>query len=270
MATEVIRSRQNARVKQLRKAFDSPGRNAGEIIAIEGSTMLAEVLRSGLAVEALFLREHSEFHLEPFLDQLGRDVSLHVLSAEVFDSAVATESPQGIAALLKIPALGSGIAPLAAPNALVVVLDAVQDPGNVGTILRSAEAFGATCVVRLASTASPWNLKALRASAGSVWRLPTFAMDEAEAYAAMKSLRFQFIAAVAQKGQAPDALGWSGPIALLIGSEGRGLSPEWLARATHHVTIPMPGQVESLNAAMAASLLLYEASKQRSNARPQP
>jgi len=262
MATEIIRSRQNARAKQLRAAFAAGGRE--RMVAIEGPTMIAEALRSGVALQHVFLRESSQHGFADLLASCGNPATVSVLADDVFHSAVATESPQGIAALVQVADRALDLSLLEAEHALVLVLDAIQDPGNLGTILRSADAFAATCVLRLPGTASEWNLKAMRASAGSCWRVPVFAIGEDEAYAALQQRGFQFVAAVVREGESPARLRWDTPTALLLGSEGRGLSAAWLARATHRVTLPMPGQTESLNAAVAASLLLYEASKQRS------
>ena len=137
--------------------------------------------------------------------------------------------------------------------ALVVILDGVQDPGNAGTILRSAEAFGATGVVFRRGSVSPRNPKLLRASAGSSFRLPTVAGDP--------EVPFALYAAHPHTGTAAADIDWSGPCALAVGSEAHGVSAELLRRATP-VRIPT-GHVESLNAAVAASILLYEAAQCR-------
>jgi TrmH family RNA methyltransferase len=154
---------------------------------------------------------------------------------------------------------------LSAGIPLLVVLDGVQDPGNVGTIVRSAEAFGASAMVTLPGTANAWGLKAIRASAGSIFRLPVFALDEAAAESLLRRYKLHAVAAVASQGIAPAEIHWQQPAALLIGSEGAGLSQRWLEFAEARVTLPTGGAVESLNAAIAASLLLYEASKARGN-----
>jgi TrmH family RNA methyltransferase len=247
-------------VKHLRQAFLRPGRDG--LVVIEGEHLLQEALRSGMALKDVFVREDAVARHRILLNQLGRDTPAHTLAVEVFNSAAATEAPQGIAAFVQIPQTPqTGI--MAVKKALVLVLDCVQDPGNVGTILRSAEAFAATAVIALPGTASFWNLKAVRASAGSVFRVPLFNMSEQEAADTLRQHSLQLLATVVEGGSAPGDVDWNRATALLIGSEGRGLSPEWLSRATHRVTVPMPGKVESLNAAVATSLLLYEASKHR-------
>ena len=159
---------------------------------------------------------------------------------------------------------------------LLVIAAGLQDPGNLGTLIRSAEAFGATGVLLAPGTVSPWNGKALRASAGSVFRVPT-APATPEFIATLKQHGVSLLATLKH---AATPLGspalvplLQAPCALLLGNEGAGLSPEWLALADHRITIPCPGPVESLNAAVAGSILLYAIARLREEAAaegPQP
>ena len=259
MPTEIIRSRQNPRVKQLRADFTYPG---DTFLAIEGEHLLQEALRSGLTIQAVFLREDSADHFSQLIQKLPPPATVTTLGKEAFDHAVSTESPQGIAAYIRLPERNPETT-LAEPNALVILLDGVQDPGNVGTIVRSAEAFAAAAVIALPGSSSFWNAKTVRASVGSVFRLPLFTLDDEAAKAALEKHSFALVAATARDGAPPDSLDWKNKTALLIGAEGPGLSPTWLAAAHHRVTLQCSGPVESLNAAVAASLLLYEASKYR-------
>jgi TrmH family RNA methyltransferase len=155
-----------------------------------------------------------------------------------------------------------GVHKSAAP--LIVVLAGLQDPGNLGTIVRSAEAFGADGVISLPGTVSAWNPKAVRASAGSVFRVPILAASEIEALEHLREAGVRIVATTVSGTDAGDIQILSEPVALLIGNEGNGLTTELIAKADVAVTIPCPGSVESLNAAVAASVLLYEASRQRS------
>jgi TrmH family RNA methyltransferase len=268
MRPRLIESRQNPRVKELRAALARTGRTPSGLIAIEGEHLVAEAMRSRLRFASVFLREGYELRGEfrgEFLE-LPQHAEHLLLPADVFASAVSTEQPQGIAALVHPPALSSA-ALFEVPAPLILVLEALQDPGNVGTLMRSAEAFAASGVLLLPGTASPWNPKALRASAGSAFRVPAINVGEAEALELLAQHNVPAIAAVAREGtpvstpvgEAPLA----DPCALLIGNEGAGLSETLLAAAAHRITIPMPGKVESLNAAIAGSLLLYEAARQR-------
>jgi TrmH family RNA methyltransferase len=253
----LIASRQNPRVKELRGALSRSGRTPSGLIAIEGEHLVAEAMRSHLRFSTVFLRDG---YPPPFA--LPEDAEQLLLPSDIFASAVATEQPQGIAALVHPPESSFGM--LFRDQApLVLVLAGLQDPGNVGTLLRSAEAFAASGILLLPGTASPWNPKALRASAGSAFRVPAVSATEAETLALLARHNIPAIATVARSGTPVSDAPLASPCALLIGNEGAGLSDTLIARAAHRITIPMPGNVESLNAAIAGSLLLYEASYQR-------
>jgi TrmH family RNA methyltransferase len=255
--TRLIESRQNPRVKELRAALSRTGRTPSGLIAIEGEHLVAEAMRSHLRFAAVFLRDGYQ---PPFA--LPDDAEHLLLPSDVFASAVATEQPQGIAALVHPPVF-SVAAIFRASTPLVLVLAGLQDPGNVGTLLRSAEAFAASGVLLLPGTASPWNPKALRASAGSAFRVPAVNATETEALDLLARHNVPAIATVARAGTPVGEAPLTNACALLIGNEGAGLSDSLLAAAAHRITIPMPGKVESLNAAIAGSLLLYEAARQR-------
>ncbi len=274
----IVQSRQNARVRELRAAFLRSGREVSEVIGIEGEHLLAEALRSGLRLRTVFVRRDPTA-----TDAIRRDGSLRALdrlalpspvpvvelTPAVFDSAVETESPQGIAALVEPPlfSLAEAMSASTNQNPLVILSAALQDPGNFGTLIRSAEAFGASGVIALPGTVSVWNSKALRASAGSAFRVPVFCEKSSQAFSALTDRQIRIFAAVPASDDV-EAIPCSeadltGPVAFLIGNEGSGLSAELLDRADARISIPMPGPVESLNAAVAASVLLYEAARQR-------
>jgi len=255
----VVTSRTNTRVKQLRAAFQGHARLSGGMVAIEGDHLLAEALRSGMVLKTIFLSERREL---PRI--VPRSVEVLRLTDEIFSSLVETQSPQGIAALIVPPV--STIDAVLKGTPLLLIAAGLQDPGNLGTLIRSAEAFGATGVLTTPGTVNPWNQKALRASVGSIFRMPVVAVTEQD-IAALKSCSIHLLAAVGAEdyGVIPaHQADFTGPSALLIGNEGAGLAPELLALADQQVTLPCPGPVESLNAAIAGSLLLYEASRQRS------
>jgi TrmH family RNA methyltransferase len=275
----IVQSRQNARVRELRAAFARNGREVSEVIGIEGEHLLAEALRSGVRLRTVFVRRDPQTsdtaRRDSSLRALDRlplpaTVSIVELTAAVFDSAVETESPQGIAALVEPPRFSLAEAlneAHAGHNPLVVLTAALQDPGNFGTLIRSAEAFGASGVIALPGTVSVWNSKALRASAGSAFRVPVVAEKSSPTFSVLAERNIPVYAAVPASAD-PDAVSCSevdltGPAAFLIGNEGSGLSAELLDRATARIAIPTPGPVESLNAAVAASVLLYEAARQR-------
>jgi TrmH family RNA methyltransferase len=265
----IVQSRQNARVKDLRAGLHGNGRTPSGGIAIEGAHLVIEALRSGLRLHTIFIRSGSETLLETVgqaanLDSATLDGVTDILELpdDVFLSAVATEHPQGIAALAAAPQFTVDDLFLA-PRPLLLVLAGLQDPGNLGTLVRSAEAFGAAGILALAGTVSCWNPKALRASSGSAFRMPILSLPEEAAVAALRAHRVVIYAAVASGGTIASEAALHYASALVIGNEGAGLPPSLLAAASHRITLPCPGPVESLNAAVAGSLLLYEASRQR-------
>lgn len=253
----VITSRANPSVKQLRAAFAGQARLSGGLVAIEGDHLVLEALASGMVLKTVFISER-----RPVPDEVPRSVEVLRLANDVFRSCVETQSPQGIAALL-VPPVGS-VEKMVRPNQtpLILIAQALQDPGNLGTLIRSAEAFGATGLLTTQGGTSPWNQKCIRASAGSVFRLTT-AQADVEAVKLLKSHGVQFLAAMPTNAIPIEQADLKLPTALLIGNEGAGLDAEWTALADQRITIPTPGRVESLNAAVAGSLLLYEASRQR-------
>jgi RNA methyltransferase, TrmH family len=263
MPVRIVQSKQNARLKELRKALSSPGRNERGLVGIEGPNLLQEAMRAGLHVQSVFVAEGSERLLDPL--RLPPEMDILVIPRELLDSALATETPQPMAALVEPPDwTWAHVLPAAAkPAALLVVLVGLQDPGNLGTILRSAEAFEADGVVCLPGTVNPWNAKCVRASAGSVFRVPVLNVPEDEAFAHLRDAGVKLLTTTAQGAQPADLADLGTSVALLIGNEGNGVPPNLAVKADGAITIPCPGPVESLNAAVATSVLLYEAARQR-------
>ncbi|MDR3726057.1 MAG: RNA methyltransferase [Terracidiphilus sp.] len=251
-------------MKELRRALAHPVREGGSTAGIEGPNLLEEALRAGLRVECVFVAQDAEELLEGL--KLPPETEILLLPKELLDSALTTEAPQAIAALVETPdwtweQLLGGRPRKTAP--LVVVLAGVQDPGNLGTILRSAEAFGADGVLSLPGTVSAWNPKAVRASAGSVFRIPLVTASAEEGLVRLRAAGVTIWTTAVQGAEAAHEANLAGPVALLIGNEGNGVAEDVAAQADGALTIPCPGPVESLNAAVAASVLLYEASRQR-------
>jgi TrmH family RNA methyltransferase len=253
-----ISSRTNTRVKQLRAAFQENSRLSQGLVAIEGDHLLEEALRSGIAPRTVFLSQRRE------VPRLPQSTEIIYLTDDVFASSVETRSPRGIAALIDQPTYRLN-AVLDEPSPLLLVAAGLQDPGNLGTLIRSAEAFGAAGVLTTPGTVSPWNQKALRASVGSIFRIPVVPVTK-EDLSEIQTRGVRLLAAVGADGNGvipAQEIDLTRSSAIIIGNEGSGLAPEWLAMAIARITIPCPGPVESLNAAVAGSLLLYEASRQR-------
>ena len=183
-----IESRQNARVKELRRAFAEAAPNQQGEVAVEGMHLVEEAIRSGLRLSTVFFSESARERAHRLLPQLSAQTEALLLPDSVFASAVPSETPQGVAALVRVKSFTLDNI-LAAQPALLVITAGLQDPGNLGTIARSAEAFGVTGLLLGERTVSPWNWKAVRASAGSLFRLPTAKVELANALPAIKASR---------------------------------------------------------------------------------
>lgn len=261
---ERISSAANPLIKDVQRAVARGGLTADGCAVAETFHLLEEALGSRCAVEAVLVSDSAFPAVEAHLARL-RDARVAVMPDALFQSVAATQTSQGVMALVR-PRVWD-IAQLFEGNSLVVALNGLQDPGNAGAICRAAEAFGATGVLFLKGTVSPHNPKALRAAAGSLFRLPCLAgMDAAEARAVLGERGLDLWAAVPSRGGAGARHLWDAdlarPCALIIGSEAHGVEAH-LRAAAADISIPTTG-VESLNAALAAGILLYEARRQRS------
>ena len=259
MPVRIVQSKYNPRLKELRRALEHAGRDG--LAGLEGPNLVREARRAGLRIEAVFAADDQA----ALVDELELNSETEVLFAPraVLSQMLMTETPQPVAALVE-PRQWQWSDVLAGSAPLVVVLAGLQDPGNVGTILRSAEAFGASGVIALPGTVSVWNPKTVRASAGSVRRVPVVAATENAALDRLKAAGVRTLATAVHGAQAATQTDLRGAVALIIGNEGNGVPEALAAQADGAITIPCPGPVESLNAAVAASVLLYEASRQRS------
>jgi TrmH family RNA methyltransferase len=271
-----IEGRHNPLVKQLRQAFShSELTDAGDC-AIEGPRILGEAIRSGIRFSSVFFRESAQDRADRLLPQIGAQVETLLLPDKLFDSLVPSESPQGVAALVRLKEFSLDDVLERLQFGPIIVVAGLQDPGNLGTILRSAEAFGSAGVVLGAGTVSPFNSKVIRASAGSIFRLPMMhgqgrgnghakssggKLDEL--YEKLREKGVRLIATSSHKGLALDEADLKTPAAIFFGNEGSGLSRDVMAKMDEVIAIPQAPQVESLNAGVAASIVLYEAARQK-------
>jgi TrmH family RNA methyltransferase len=258
-----IEGRHNAVVKELRAAFAHGELTPEGYCAIEGMRVLEEAIRSGLKFKAVFFRASAENRAERLLPQLAAHVDTLVLPDKLFASAVPSETPQGVAALVRCKTYKLDDVLTKSQSGPLVAIAGVQDPGNLGTILRSAEAFEARGVLLGEGTVSPFNSKVIRASAGSVFRVPLVQTKLSGILDQMRELGLRLIATSSHKGKPLDQANLTGPLVVFIGSEGAGLSHDLLAEMTEIVAIPHSPNVESLNAGVAASILLYEVARRK-------
>jgi TrmH family RNA methyltransferase len=258
-----VEGRHNALVKELRRAFARGELTTDGYAAIEGLRILEEAIRSGLKFRAVFFSESAARKAERLLPQIGAHAQTLLLPDKLFASAVPSETPQGLAALARWKEFSlDDVLPRAQAGPLLVIAG-LQDPGNLGTIMRSAEAFGAGGIVLGEGTVSPFNPKVVRASAGSVFRLPLARTRLADALERMKERGLRLVATSSHKGTPLDQAKLSGPLVIFIGNEGAGLSRDLIKAVDEVVAIPHAPEVESLNVGVAASIVLYEVRRQQ-------
>ena len=261
----IITSSSNSRIKLLRQLIREGQADSENRIPIEGIKLVQEALKSDLPIEALYIAQDKlkEVSIRDILRQLKRHrPEVTLVSDRVFDSMVDTENPQGIVALVRLPQARWG--DVIGNSPLVLVACQLQDPGNLGTVFRSAEAFGVKTVLLTQNTVSPMNQKVIRASAGSLFRIHHLSGLEPEKLIGdLDRLGFKLIAATSRGDKDFRQADYRGPTALFVGNEGRGFPDVILDRIPLKVRIPLAPKVESLNVAIASSIILCEAARQR-------
>jgi len=260
----VITSPANSLLKIFRHAL-AEGVTREGWLAVEGPHALEEALAAGanVTVQSVLAGESAakEFHV--LLDRLPREAEVALVDDPLFARIASTPSPQGIAALVELTPCDLESL-LRRHDALLIVACGLQDPGNLGTMMRSALALGATALLTLKETVSPFNRKAARSSAGAIFHLPVF--PGLEAASLFPRLRAGLIRTIGAARESPHALheaDLKGPLAFLIGKEATGLPREIAECADLLLSIPIRPGMDSVNAATAAGIFLYEAARQR-------
>jgi TrmH family RNA methyltransferase len=261
----VITSRQNPMVKRFKEAAA-----AGDELLLDGPHLLAEALLAHLPVEVVAVESAAANGEVGALARRAAEAGARVLdvSASVLAAMSPVRQPAGIVAIAhrRESTLDQV---LADPPQMVLMLEHVQDPGNVGAIIRAADACGATGIVAGAGSADAFGWKALRGSMGSAFRLPIASRQNlAEAIEHARRLGLQLLAAVPREGTSLPSIDLRQPVAIVLGGEGAGVSADLLELMDGRLTIPMRPTVDSLNVATAAALIAYESSRQRSGGRP--
>ena len=257
----VITSRQNPTVKRFKEAAES-----SDELLLDGPHLLAEALLAHLPVEVVAVESAAANGEVGALVRRAAEAGARVLdvSASVLEAMSPVRRPTGIVAIAgrRESTLDQALGD--APQ-MVLMLEHVQDPGNVGAIIRAADACGATGVVVGAGSADPFGWKALRGSMGSAFRLPVASRHNmADAIEHARRLGLQVLAAVPRDGTSLPSIDLRGPVAIVLGGEGAGVSADLLELVDGRLTIPMRPTVDSLNVATAAALIVYEAERQRS------
>jgi RNA methyltransferase, TrmH family len=262
--TRELTSSANPVLKVFRRALlDGVSREGW--LGLEGPLLLEEALKAGenAVIQCVLAGASAMTKFEPLIVRLPKDTELVKVPDRMFEQIAATQNPQGIAALVELrpPDLDSI---LSRRGVILLVACGVQDPGNIGTMVRSAQAMGASALITLRETVNPFNPKAVRASAGAVVRLPIFRNLEARPF--FDRLRRAHVRVVAADRRSSSPIAQSdltGSVAFLIGKEASGLPPEIAREADILLSIPIRQETDSVNAATAAGIFLYEAARQR-------
>ncbi|MCC7161417.1 MAG: RNA methyltransferase [Anaerolineae bacterium] len=257
----MITSPANEKVKFARALAHKKERTAAHKFLIEGTRLIQEAARAGL-IPALVFYERAAFRADPHLramivawEREKREV--YEASASVIKALSDTETPQGIAAVFPLPAL-----PPPPDPALALIIDRVRDPGNLGTMLRTAWAAGVGLTLLAPETADAYNPKVVRAAMGAHFYVPIVAASWQEIAARTQGIERIYLSDAASKTDYTRA-DWTAPVALIVGGEAEGAGAEAHKLATAKISIPMPGSAESLNAAVATGILLFQAVRPR-------
>jgi len=260
---ETLRSRANPLYKRLRALKERAAER--ELCLLEGPRLVLEALEAGVAVVEAAASERAEASTagRAALAALRQEgVPVRAMSAELVSALSETETSQGLLAVARRPSFGEDAVFRGTP--LVLVADGVQNPGNLGGLLRSAEAAGASGAILAGGCADPFSWKALRGSMGSAFRLAHLrGLPIAQALDTLDARRIPVLATAAEGERRYDEVDLRGPVAIVVGTEGAGLPPAVLERAAARLRVPLREPVESLNVGVAAALVLFEAARQR-------
>lgn len=265
---KTIASRQNPIVRTFRDLAARPDPHGARLL-LDGAHLVRDALDAGLDFERICIasslldRNGEEAALAVALERRG--IAVTEMSDKLISTISPVRTPSGIVAIVSrrggVPAIGDIVD---TPDAMLLVGVDIQDPGNVGALLRVAEAAAAAAVVLTGESANPFSWKALRGSMGSGLRLPVVTeLSLGDVLKALRAHQVGSVAAVARGGVTPDDVAWSGRVSVIVGGEGPGLSDDIVAQCDQRVTIPMAPPVESLNVTVAAAILLFAARRQR-------
>jgi TrmH family RNA methyltransferase len=261
----VVSSRQHRLVRLCRDA--AAQRGTDRYVLLDGEHLLEEALGARIEIEAVLTDRLDR----PVIQRAcGQGIPVHEATAEVLAAASPARTSSGIVTLAAwtTPALTDALAPR--PHVLAIALLAVQDPGNVGSAIRSVHALGGTAVVACEGTADPRGWKALRGAMGSTFHLPVARASIADTLAEARRQRVAVAAAVPSGGMPLEEAPLTQPLLVLAGNEGAGLAPEMISQADMTITIPMSSRVGSINVAVSVALIAWEGRRQRQRSATPP
>lgn len=260
-----ITSTRNLLVKRIRALAERDAREAEGRMVIEGVRLIEDAIAAGVPLELVMYAPKALAgpRAEAVIDQARRQgVRQITATPQVIAACSNVETSQGVVAVVERPHASLSEV-LTRPDLLLVVVDRLQDPGNLGTIVRIADAAGATGVLVTRGTVDPFNPKAVRATMGSLFHLPIVVSDGTDAIAAFRSRGVRILVADPRGSIDYTDADYRAPAAIVVGSESQGPGPEWFHAAAATIRIPLYGRADSLNVAIAAGLLLYEVQRTR-------
>lgn len=257
---EIIKSKENNLIKEMKKLKEKKYRDLNKSFLIEGFRFVEEALKSTFEVKYVFVceRQKEKFEKLGLQNLIGKTTKSFVVSESVLNTISSTETPQGIVAVVK-----NKVSNLQINNGFYVLIDKVQDPGNMGTIIRSANASGALGVIITKGTVDTYNSKTLRSTMGSIFKIPIIFEDSNfNALKKLKENKFKLITSSLNTDYNFYDVDLKGKVIIAVGNEGNGISKEIFELSDISVKIPMPGDAESLNVGVAASIMMFEAVRQ--------
>ena len=257
---ERITSAANPAIALVRSLSRRDRRAEERAFVVEGQRAVADAIGTGAQPRLVLLREGSE-HLVP-ASTLPPETRVRIVEARLFDRLSDVQTPQGVLAVFPIPEREP--IPGNAPP-LTLIVDRLRDPGNLGTLLRAAAGAGVDAVYLTPESVDPWNAKVVRAGMGAHFRVPIRLFDAAARDVLQQRLPLRVVA-TADASRSYDSVDWTGPAAVIIGGEAEGVSEGLITWSTGAAAIPLAAGVESLNAAMAGAVVLFEAARQRRHA----
>lgn len=260
MELQYIQSKNNELLKQVRKLKEKKHRDKNNMFIVEGIRFVEEAIKSFFQVKYIFVSEEivENERVNNILNSLDLQVKVYCVGNELLKTLCSTENPQGIIAIVENKELI-----LEDKQGFLIFVDKVQDPGNMGTIIRTAHAAGALGIILRKGTVDIFNEKTLRSTMGSIFHVPIIYNKDIDYISDLKNKGYKLISSYLQTDKSFYDLSLKGNIVLVVGNEGNGISNEIIEISDELVKLPMPGDAESLNVAVCAGIMMYEAVRQR-------
>ncbi|SHI00197.1 RNA methyltransferase, TrmH family [Clostridium grantii DSM 8605] len=258
---KIISSKDNSLIKEVKKLNDRKVRLKKKQFFIEGFRFVEEALKSDFIIPYLFISEDNSYKLEEQKANIDSETECYIISDKLMKYICNTENPQGIAAVVNMKEDTS----ITNEKGFYLLADKVRDPGNMGTIIRTAHATGAHGVILTKGTVDVYNDKTLRSTMGSIFKVNIINDEENEFLEQLKEKGFQLLVSSLEAKESFYQLDLTDKVIIAVGNEGNGISDEILGKANKSFIIPMVGDSESLNVAVAASVMMYEILRQKLN-----